>query len=120
MTTKTAALRMMDFFLSRARKASQERLQAMHALVAAYPDVPPGTPDFHVSMNFECCESDFGGSSWRLRGVQLRGGVLQVTTGHGNSDGMCGSDQFESPAEDAEDYLSALGTDPARMSGPFL
>ena len=117
---KTAALRMMDHFLTRVRPGSLEKMKALHALVAAYPDIPAGTPDFHVSMNFEWSESDDGGSSWRLRGVQLRNGKLELTTGHGNSDGMCGSDQYESPTEDLEAYLSALETNPAQMLGPFL
>lgn len=117
---QAAALRMMDHFLTRVRPGSQEKMKALRALVAAYPNIPAGTPDFHVSMNFEWSESDFGGSSWRLRGVQLRDGRLEITTGHGNSDGMCGSDQYESPTEDVEAYLSALATDPAKMGGPFL
>ena len=126
---KTAALRMMDHFLARVQhyydrgvsfQASLDKMKAMHALVAAYPDIPPGTPDFHVSMQFQVDESDYGGSSWSLRGVQLRNGKLEITTGFGNTDGMCGSDQSENPTEDIAHYLSALETDPKKMSGPFL
>lgn len=117
---KEAALRMMDHFQTRVRPGSLEKVKALRALVAAYPHIPAGTSDFHVSMNFEWSESDFGGSSWHLRGVQLRNGKLELTTGHGKSDGMCGSDQRESPTEDIEAYLSALETNPAQMLGPFL
>lgn len=124
-----AARQMMDHFLARVQhyynrgvtfQASLDKMKAMHALVAAYPDIPPGTPDFHVSMQFQVEESDYGGSSWSLRGVQLRNGKLEITTGHGSTDGICASDQFESPTEDTALYLSALDTDPQRMSGPFV
>ena len=107
--------------LSRARnEGARQKLAAMRAIAAAWPNIPPGTPDFHISMNFNQSEGEYGGSSWNIRGVQLRGGVLEITRGSGNTDGMTGSDVYEKVTDDVAGYLEALQSDPKTMGGPYL
>jgi hypothetical protein len=64
---------------------------APRAIVAAWPDIPSGTPEFHVSMNFNHSEGDYGGS-----------------------------DVYEKVTEDVGAYLAALHSEPTAMMVPFL
>jgi hypothetical protein len=116
MTIPQAALAFMDVVLS----FSPEKGAPLHALVAAYPNIPAGTPDFHVYMYFNDTRNPYGGSSWDVRGLWLRSGVLEITTGTGNTDGMTGSDVFERPTDNVEAYVSVLQSDPGNMMGPYF
>ncbi len=114
---KEAALQMLDLMISR---KPHPKLTAFRAAVESWPNLPPGSPDYRVSMNFNRVESDFGGSSWDLRGVRLRAGVLELITGFGVTDGMSGSDQREKPTDDIEHYLSVLSSPERTRGGPYL
>lgn len=92
----------------------------VRTIVAAYPDIDPATPDFHVYMYFNHRELDYGGAAWEVRGLWLRGGRLELTTGRGLTDGMSGSDFHEDPTEDITAWLAALESPAEGMMGPFV